>query len=464
MSVKGAWTKTALGTGLALLGSLWFASQLLKDNGLHWDLSSESQYTLSVPTQQLLNEIDESLSIVVFEAQPSRTDADLRDRYMVDLMQQLGRASGLIEWKIKNLDKERELAQRLGVTQYGAVALTWKGVTLVIPERKMFLQQMGQTGIQFIGEDILQQALRTLIFPTVQVAYTLDGNGERSLYDGSTTGLSGFHALLENQGVQLKKLNLLRETSVPVDAAAVFVFEPLSMLSNEQQSLLLKYVQQGGRVWFSSSDAHETFLMPFNIEVLEGVVAETKTQSNHWDHPILSLEPNEVNIPLLSEERSVVLGRTSAFSLTASKQSGIRQTSFSNLRSQAWVERTPTTSAPQFDGDIDWRGPASLVCGVELLSGSGLLEESIASTRILVMGDIDWLTNGMLEDIPSNVIFAEVLLDWLMDTSETTASKYRTPTKVLITKPQLDVLRVLLLVPLPFLIALGGFLSWRRRR
>ena len=170
MSVKGAWTKTALGTGLALLGSLWFASQLLKDNGLHWDLSSESQYTLSVPTQQLLNEIDESLSIVVFEAQPSRTDADLRDRYMVDLMQQLGRASGLIEWKIKNLDKERELAQRLGVTQYGAVALTWKGVTLVIPERKMFLQQMGQTGIQFIGEDILQQALRTLIFPTVQVA------------------------------------------------------------------------------------------------------------------------------------------------------------------------------------------------------------------------------------------------------------------------------------------------------
>ena len=464
MSVKGAWTKTALGTGLALLGSLWFASQLLKDNGPHWDLSRESQYTLSVPTQQLLNEIDDSISIVVFEAQPSRTDADLRDRYMVDLMEQLARSSSFVEWKIKNLDKERELAQRLGVTQYGAIALTWKGVTLVIPERKMFLQQMGQTGIRFIGEDIVQQALRTLIFPTVKVAYTLDGNGERSLYDGSITGLSGFHALLENQGLQLKRLNLLRESSVPADAAAVFVFEPLSMLSNEQQSLLLEYVEQGGRVWFSSSDAHEILLMPLNIEVLEGVVAETKTQSNHWDHPMLSLEPTEVNIPLLSEERTVVLGRTSAFSLTASKQSGIRQTSFANLRSKAWLERTPNTSTPQFDEGIDWRGPASLLCGVELLSGSGLLQENIASTRILVMGDIDWLTNGMLEEIPSNVFFAEVLLHWLMDTSETTASTYRTPTKVLITKPQLDVLRVLLLVPLPFLIALGGFLSWRRRR
>ena len=127
MSVKGTWIKTALATGLALLGSLWFGTQLLKDNGGYWDLSSESEYTLTVPTQQLLNEIDEPLSIVVFEAQPSRTDAELRDRYMVDLMRQLERSSPLVEWQLKNLDKERELAQRLGVTQYGAVALTWKG-------------------------------------------------------------------------------------------------------------------------------------------------------------------------------------------------------------------------------------------------------------------------------------------------------------------------------------------------
>ena len=107
-------------------------------------------------------------------------------------MKQLERSSSLVEWRLKNLDKERELAQRLGVTQYGAIALTWKGVTLVIPERKMFLQQMGQTDIQFIGEAIFQQALRSLVFPTLQVAYTLDGNGERSLYDGSSTGLSEF--------------------------------------------------------------------------------------------------------------------------------------------------------------------------------------------------------------------------------------------------------------------------------
>ena len=465
MSVKGTWTKAAIGTGLALLGCLWFGMQLLKDNGAYWDLSSESEYTLSVATQQLLNEIDEPLSIVVFEAQPSRSDASLRDRYMVDLMEQLKRSSAFVEWQLKNLDKERELAQRLGVTQYGAIGLTWKGVTLVIPERKMFLQQMGQAGIQFVGEDILQQALRTLVFPTVKVAYTLDGNGERSLYDGSSTGLSGFHALLENQGLQIKKLNLLIESAVPVDAALVFVLEPASMLSTGQQVLLLQYIQRGGRVWFASPHSHDAILTPIHIETLEGVVAESKTQAEHWDHPILSLARHEANLPLLSEDRAIVFGRTSAFSMSAVKQSGIRQTSFANLRSQAWLERTPTSATPDFDSGIDWRGTATLIAGVELASGSGLLQDAVVSTRVLVLGDIDWVSNGMFEAIPSNTLFAEVLLDWLMDTSdETTSSKYRTPTKVLITKPQLGALRILLLFPLPFLIALGGVMSWRRRR
>ena len=251
---------------------------------------------------------------------------------------------------------------------------------------------------------------------------------------------------------------------MPEDATVVLVLEPRSALSATQQSVLLEYIQQGGRVWFASSDAHETLLSPFQIETLQGVVAETKTQSNHWDHPMLSLEPTEVNIPLLSENRSVVFGRTSAFSLTAGKQSGIRQSSFANLRSQAWLETSFTNLMPVFDEETDWKGNASLVAGIEVGSGSGLVEDSVTSSRMLVMGDIDWVSNGMLGDIPSNALFAEALLSWLMDASETSITKYRTPSKVLITKPQLGVLRVLLLLPLPLLIAVVGFFSWRRRR
>ena len=242
------------------------------------------------------------------------------------------------------------------------------------------------------------------------------------------------------------------------------MFEPTSALSLEQQGILLQYIRRGGRVWFASPQSHDSLLSPIGVKSLDGVVAETKTQSDHWDHPMLYLEPTEVNLPLLSEERTVVFGRTAAFSLTAQSQSGIRQTSFASLRSQGWLEREPINAVPVFDESVDWKGPASLIAGIEVVQGSGVLQEDVESARILVMGDIDWVSNGMLEEIPSNALFAEAVLGWMMDSSDTTITKYRTPNKVLITKPQLSVLRLLLLIPLPLMIALGGFISWRRRR
>ena len=133
-------------------------------------------------------------------------------------------------------------------------------VTLVIPERRMFLQQMGQTDIQLSAK--ISSSRPKLVFPSLQVAYTLDGNGERSLYDGSSTGLSVFHGLLENQGLKINKLNLLREATIPDDAAVVLVFEPTSSLSLEQQGALLQYIRRGGRVWFSSGYSHNSLLSP----------------------------------------------------------------------------------------------------------------------------------------------------------------------------------------------------------
>ena len=127
--------------GIDWQSMVWIA--ISKDSGVYWDLSSESEYTLSVSTQQLLHELDAPLDIVVFEAQQSRSDAALRDRYTGGLNETIGAVITLVKWRLENLDKERDLAQRLGVTQYGAIALTWKGVTLVIPERKMFLTANG---------------------------------------------------------------------------------------------------------------------------------------------------------------------------------------------------------------------------------------------------------------------------------------------------------------------------------
>ena len=464
MSMTQTWGKSVLSTGLVLLGSFWFALQILEDTGIFWDVSKNSEYTLQVATQQLLNDLDTPIDIVAFEAQPSRKDAGTRDRYIVDLLTQMDKTSANVHWELRNLDKDRELAQQLGITQYGAIALSWKGKTVVIPERKLFVQQMNTSTIRFIGEDLIQQALRTLLFPIVKTAYTVEGNGERSLYDGSPTGLSGFHALLENQGLQVKKLNLLQESTIPADAALVLVLEPRETLPLQQQQALMDFIQRGGSVWFSSAQPHLELQMPLQVNVLSGVVAESKTDPDHWDYPILALNSIEQNLQLLQEERTVVFGRTAAFELTAMSQSGIRQTSFANLRSNAWVETADNGSPPVFDESQDWRGKASLLAGIELTSSTGQLDSDVDSARVVMMGDIDWVSNQQLESVPSNALFAQVVLEWVMDETEGRITNYRTPTRILITKPQFSVLRLILLVPLPLGISLLGLVAWRRRR
>ena len=451
-----------------MLGAMWFALQLSKEYRVHWDVSQDSAYSLSIPMQQILEEIDQSnqsLRIVMFESQPSRNDASLRNRFLQDLLDEMDRSSTLVSSLRVDLDRDRGVAQELGVTQYGSVVVQFDEQSIVIPERKLFHRQVGSQEVRFIGEAMLQSVLQTTLHPTVQVVYALEGNGERSLFDGTYTGLADFHALLQSQGLQVRKLNLLKLNEVPKDASAVLVLEPQGSLSSTVQQRLIEFVKQGGRLLFASGENNPVVLDPIFVSPLTGVVREIEVQSGHWDYPMLSIQLDTSLGQLKKDGRSVVFTRSNAFELGASPQSGIRQTAFAKLRTQAWLERGPLDKIPHtFDPDQDWKGAASLVAGIEVTSASGLLRDGVDTARILVMGDSDWLSNGMLVEVPSNILFAQGLLDWLFDDEEAVTGRYRTPNRVLLTQPQLNGLRWLLLIPLPLLISLWGFWSWRERR
>ena len=63
MSMKSVWSKTVLGRGgIDWQSMVWIA--IVQSQWVYWDLSSKSEYTLSVSTQQLLHELDAPLDIV----------------------------------------------------------------------------------------------------------------------------------------------------------------------------------------------------------------------------------------------------------------------------------------------------------------------------------------------------------------------------------------------------------------
>ena len=78
------------------------------------------------------------------------------------------------------------------------------------------------------------------------------------------------------------------------------------------------------------------------------------------------------------------------------------------FHSRDWVEKSTLTSkaAPSFDEE-DWRGSGSF--GV-------VSEDRSTGSRQVVLGDGDWLNSAVLQDYPSNQIFASALVGWLLDT------------------------------------------------
>ena len=462
-----SWLFGTVGTSILMLGSLWLGLQLSKDAGIFADLSMHSEYSLSSATHQLLTDLeqrDQEVILTVFKPQSGRKDLAQRLQYVTDLFEQVTRVSSSTEWQVRDLDRDREVAQRLGVTQYGSLVVQIGDSTIVVPERKLFQQQFGQTETRFVGETALREALQSFLYPTSQNIYTLEGSGERSFFDGTVKGLSNFHALLESKGYAIRKLNLLKRTQVPADAAAVFVMEPATSLSDEMTKALSLYVQRGGRVWLASTHP-EAIYKPFALSLVEGAVVEKETQSGKWNHPIVDIKPTEYTGRLLTENHTVVFGQTPAFevALPPVEQSGVLVTTFVGLTANAWVEKeTFDEGMPQFDETMDWKGSGSLVVAMDIKPSSGFLAEGEEQAKLLVMGDVDWLTNGMVEEVPSNEVLAQALLDWFFDSASTSTVGYRSKERLVLTQPQLRTLRWLI-VPMPLLFALLGVFTWRKR-
>ena len=160
------------------------------------------------------------------------------------------------------------------------------------------------------------------------------------------------------------------------------------------------------------------------MESLDGVVAESKTQSDHWDHPMLYLEPGST-YHCYQKRGLWCLGEHLHF-LSRRSRKVVSDRHLCIFAFSRMVEHEPIGSVPVFDESVDWKGKASPSCWGELVQGGGLLEEDVESARLVVMGDVDWVSNGMLEENYPMLCLQRAVLGWMMDSTETKITKYRT--------------------------------------
>jgi len=320
--------------------------------------------------------------------------------------------------------------------------------------------------VAFMGEETFTSMLLAVMSAKPFKAYFLQGHGEPSLSDTDETGYLKFGSILaQNYFIAVTNLQLLGDSTVPMDCNLLIIAGPRTALSETELQKIDQYLAQGGRLFalfdFASikhPSGLEPILAHWGVNVGADVVQDWKntTSTDGRDVILYNFSQHPVVNPLTQLALQLILPRP------------ISRVNWQN----------PPANAPQVD-ELAFSGPASTLAGepgdaprsyplmvaVEQKAVAGVANAH-DNTRMIVVGDSFFLGNRQIES-GANRDFVGYAVNWLLD--RTTLLKGIGPRPVtefrlLMTRTQQREVRWLLLGALPGVVLLFGGLVWLARR
>jgi hypothetical protein len=234
---------------------------------------------------------------------------------------------------------------------------------------------------------------------------------------------------------------------------------------------LLTFVSGGGGVFITLDPGIPVpdLLARIGISMPSGVALDRKVVFPFWDRPIARVKQHMTTEGLREGKLAPVLAHAAPLMAIQPPPDGVDTTPVLTTSRDGWVERGGSLEggAPIYEPEIDGPGPVYMALASEIRPGRGLVRTGKRSARILVVGDSDFISNGMLSDGPGNVTFTLDAMHWLAGADLRVASvgaRKRRVRRLAITKEQLGSLRWLSMGFLPLLVAVIGFAVRSSRR
>ena len=428
------------------------------------DLTSTKLYTLSDQSRELVRAVDEDVTLYFI------TTDNARDNTVDQLLTNYAELSDHI--KVVNIDPTTnpyfiktytdetmsvnsvvvESAKRFRVVSYGDIY------------RNTYTPDMttGQytTVTNFDGENQLTGAIDYVTKDILPVVYVLDGNGEAALSDEMT-------ASIERQNVTLNTLNLLTETEIPEDAAAVICVSPKNDLSDAQYDTLLAYLENGGRMLLFTdyqngrltrlNDLMENYgVAADNSLILEGDSNYFYPGYNYYLLP--DRQEHEITSSLISGGLYVMLPFSHVIRTLDSYRSSLTIESLLTTSESAYAKED-VTSVEKQDGDET--GPFSV--GVAISETVKEKETRIVwyPTSLVMDSTADQAVTG------SNSVLVLHSLSWVLGDEASGVvidAKALNAEKLTLTAAQSRLWTIVMMILLPVACVIGGVVIFIRRR
>ena len=425
----------------------WFGSSI----GGRWDLTEDQLFTLSPTTHEILDGLDDLLTVNLYASKDPPVQVALTSRDVNDFLDGLASKSDKVRVVHKFPDQDEEIALeaqqagvpalRFNIRSEGELQVTtgWLGMTMTYADRREVIQYIPSVdGLEYrvasMAFNMVQEERKTIGF--------LAGHGEK-LMDVDLTLLA---AVLRAQ-YHLKQVEAGPEEPLDLsDIDVLIVPGPTENVSDGDQDALHNYLALGGKAmilvdttqldsnrWVveTSPDNFSDFPHRYGVFVHDNIVLDLDSNEpvsvNTGAGGILLPYPywarvSTVENKISGEVESVVLAWTASLELTDPQVDGVA--------TLIPLLRTSPSGVLQFDyRDVIPREPGVEEYGVDpqdfgrQLVGVAVESQPLAnpedgradSFRLIVVGDSEWLTDIMINSIRSdtNLVVALNWIDWL---------------------------------------------------
>jgi len=459
---------------LIVLGILVAVNYIGQRQNRRWDLTAAGQYSLSDQTRNVLAQLDSRMQIMVFAQQ---TTFDLyRDR-----LAEYEYGSSQIETEYIDPDRTPTVAQQNNVEQYGTVIVNYKG--------------RSERTTENTEQDITNAIIRVVTGEEKRIYFT-QGHGEKDLASGERDGYNAISDTLRRENYGVEPLVIAQTGSVPDDASLVIAAGPQTDLLPGEIDALNMYLASAGKLLLlldppDSADANPTsnivaLAREWGIDVQDNIVldasgvgrligtdASVPVAASYPSHPITERFSVLTAYPLARAVVPIEGGVDGRFAQTFIESSP-RSWAESNIGALFEGGESPELQIEQ--GDVP--GPVSMAASVaapraeaEEPTDSVVPEDSAEDdaptpeTRLAVVGDSDFATNGVLGIQGNRDMFMNIV-GWLVQQENLISIRPRAADdrRITITAAQQSNVIWLSLLLIPGAVFGTGIYTWWRRR
>lgn len=357
-----------------------------------FDLTPEKKYSLSEVTVQALHALQKQVQATIFYRRGDREKHD-------ELLGLMAQETPLFTYQLFDLDRAPGLAQRYGVSAYGATVIETSDNRLSIP---------------LADEERMLNALLRVV-QSEKTIYFLVGHGENDPIDSEErSGYGVLKKVLETENYKVRPLPLLSTRTVPTDADLVVVSGPKGELTSGELEAFSDYLRNGGHALFMldpyTVPGLAAYLSQFGFALEESVIVDDQNQVAGGE-PLMPMitkfatdvfprQPRgEPMLPVVQPVR-VQDGKAKAFAFSGDT---------------SWVVKNKDRAERNeldFKSGEDERGPFPVASIATVAGGK--------DGKVIVLGDSDFV-NNFYARVPGNVDFFMNTVGWVLGRQELVA-------------------------------------------